>query len=290
MAKSIGTGRDGHSSAFGGPGVSVAALHSPGDQASAIAARFVEARLGRFALPDYPGMKPASMAEAYATQEAAIGLFPDEVIGWKVGMVPPAQQAVLHARRLAGPIFRRNLWTPGLQPTPLPAIVGGFAAVEAEFVARVALVDPDQTDWTLDDASWAVAALHMGVELAGSPLSTINDLGSAVVASDFGNNGGLVLGAEIEDWAARLQGIEVETIIDGQAVGAGTAASIPAGILESVRFLIEHCARRGRPLAEGTLISTGAVTGVHRVPVGAHSVCAFSGVGEIHCSVIAAGT
>lgn len=268
--------------------MSVLDVHSPGHQASSVAARLVEARLGRFALPTYPGTRPVTMAEAYATQEAAIGLYPDVIVGWKVGMVPPAQQSTLEARRLAGPIFRRNLWTAGPAPTPLPAIVGGFAAVEAEFVARVGPIDPEQLDWTLEEAIGAVAALHIGVELAGSPLPTINDLGSAVVASDFGNNGGLVLGPEIEDWAARLPGIEVETFIDGQSIGAGTAASIPAGVLESVRFLIEHCARRGRPVAAGTLISTGAVTGVHQVPVGAGSVCVFSGVGELRCSVVAA--
>lgn len=266
----------------------MADVQDRGDQAADIAARFVEARLGRFCLTDYPGIKPVSMAEAYATQEVAIGLFPDEIVGWKVGMVPPAQQPTLNARRLAGPVFRRNLWTAGATPTALPAIVGGFAAVEAEFVARVGPVDPDKLDWTLEEATRAITALHIGVELAGSPLPTINDLGSAVVASDFGNNGGLVLGPEIEDWAARLDGIEVETTVDGQAIGTGTAASIPAGILESVRFLIEHLARRGRPVVAGTLISTGAVTGVHSVPLGARSICAFSGVGQIRCEIVAA--
>ncbi len=258
------------------------------DSASDIAARFVDARLTKTALPDYPGQKPLDMATAYATQEAAIGLFPDEIIGWKVGMVPPAQQPTLQIHRLAGPIFRRNLWTASSEPTPLPAIPGGFAAVEAEFVARVGKVDPDKLDWTLEEATAAVAAMHIGVELAASALPTINELGSAVVASDFGNNGGLVLGPEIEDWAARLNGIEVQTRVDGQVIGTATAAAIPMGILESVRFLIEHLARRGRPVTEGTLISTGAVTGVHSVAIGAQSVCAFSGVGEIHCTVVAA--
>ncbi len=268
--------------------MSAADVTSRNDPASDIAARFVDARLRQRALADYPGARPTSMAEAYATQEAAIGLFPDDIVGWKVGMVPPALHASLDARRLAGPIFRRNLWASSAEPTLLPAIRGGFAAVEAEFVARVGKVDPGKTDWTLDEAVRAVAALHIGVELAGSPLATINDLGSAVVASDFGNNGGLVLGAEIEDWPARLDGVEVETLIDGQTAGVGSANSIPAGVLESVRFLIEHLARRGRPAAEGTLISTGAVTGVHSVPIGARSSCRFSGVGEIHCLVVAA--
>lgn len=253
-----------------------------------IAARFVRARLSATGMADYPGQVPLDMATAYATQEVAIDLFPDEIVGWKVGMVPPALQPTLGIHRLAGPIFRRNLWAPSAAPTPLPEIEGGFAAVEAEFVARMGPVDPSKLDWTLEEATAAIAGLHIGVELAGSPLTIINDLGSAVVASDFGNNGGLVLGEEIEDWAARLDGIEVETRIDGETVGNGTAASIPRGILESVRFLLENLARRGRPAVEGTLVSTGAVTGVHRVHAGSSSVCAFSGVGEIHCSVVRA--
>jgi 2-keto-4-pentenoate hydratase len=261
-----------------------AARSTPG----AVAARFVEARLACRALPDYPGDLPADMATAYATQDAAIALYPDEIVAWKVGMVPTAMQDRLGAHRVAGPIFAHNLWRVSAEATALPAFVGGFAAVEAEFVARVGDIDPEQQGWTPDQATAAIDALHIGVEFAGSPLKTINDLGSAVVASDFGNNAGLVLGPEIEDWSARLDGIEVETIIDGVVVGTGTARSIPRGILESVRFLIEHCARRGRPLARGTLISTGAVTGVHETAPGAVSTCRFSGVGDIHCRVVAA--
>lgn len=269
--------------------MSAADALSPNDGVADIAARFVEARLSKTGLAEYPGRVPLDMATAYATQDIAISLFPDQIVGWKVGMVPPAQQPALGIHRLAGPIFRQNLWTPSVEPTPLPEIEGGFAAVEAEFVARMGPVDPEKLDWTLEEATAAIAGLHIGIELAGSPLTTINDLGSAVVASDFGNNGGLILGAEIEDWAARLAGIEVETRIDGEVIGGGTADSIPRGILESVRFLLENLARRGRPATEGTLVSTGAVTGVHRVHAGAKSVCSFSGVGEIHCTVVRAG-
>lgn len=268
--------------------MSAANAQSVTDGVADIAARFVGARLSKTALSDYPGERPLDMATAYATQEIAIGLFPDEIIGWKVGMVPAPQQPTLQIHRLSGPIFSRNLWMAGSEPTPLPAIPGGFAAVEAEFVAKIGKVDPDKLDWTLEEATRAVSALHIGVELAASALPTINELGSAVVASDFGNNGGLILGPEIEDWQARLSGIEVETIVDGKVIGAATADAIPLGILESVRFLLEHLARRGRPAAEGTLISTGAVTGVHSVEIGAECICAFSGVGEIRSLVVEA--
>ncbi len=256
--------------------------------AEAVAHRFVEARLARRALADYPGDLPQDMATAYATQDAAIAAYPDEIVAWKVGMVPPALQDRLGTHRVAGPIFARNLWIATDEPTPLPAFVGGFAAVEAEFVARVGRIDPEQVDWSIEQAVAAIEALHVGVEFAGSPLKTINDLGSAVVASDFGNNAGLVLGAEISNWATRLDEIQVETIVDGTVVGNGMAASIPRGILESVRFLLEHCARSGRPLAAGALISTGAVTGVHEVVPGAVSACSFSSVSTIHCRVVPA--
>lgn len=257
---------------------------------AAIAQQFVAARLAARSTPDYPGVIPQSMAESYAIQDVAIGLFPDEVAGWKVGGVPPEQQPKLGIHRLAGAIFARNVWpAPGNTVVPLPEIEGGFAAVEAEFIARIgADADPAKTDWTIEDAMGVVDKVFIGVELAGSPLSTINDLGSAVVASDFGNNGGLMIGPEVENWRERLDHIAVETVINGASVGTGGSQSLAGGAMESVRFLLEHCARWGRPLKAGTLVSTGAVTGVHRVHAGDEAVCIFKGIAELHCSVVRA--
>ena len=255
----------------------------------AVAETFVSARLAARAVPGYPGDVPEQMARSYAIQDAAIALYPDRVVGWKVGGVPPAQQPTLGIHRLAGAIFAGNVWTTGEAPTPLPAIEGGFAAVEAEFIARISAdADPAKTDWTIAEAADQIDAVFIGVELAGSPLSAINDLGSAVVASDFGNNGGLVIGPELTDWRDRMDGIQVETIIDGVSVGTGGSPSLAGGALESVRFLLEHCARWGRPLTAGTLVSTGAVTGVHRVYAGSESTCVFEGVGEVRCTVVKA--
>lgn len=244
-------------------------------EASAIAEAFVSARLAARATPDYPGILPSTMAEGYVIQEIAIGLYPGEIIGWKVGGVPPARQAELGIHRLAGPIFSGNRWTVDGDIT-VEAIDGGFCAVEAEFVARIGPdVDPAQTDWTLEQATAVVDAVFIGIEIAGSPLSAINDLGPPIVASDFGNNAGLFVGPELADWRNRLDAIAVETVIDGVSVGTGGSPSLQGGAMESVRFLLEHCARRGRPLTKGTLVSTGAVTGVHRIHAGQTFSCDF---------------
>jgi len=268
--------------------MTAASVQTP-DADQAVAETFVRARLAARAVPTYPGEAPEEMARSYAIQDAAIALYPDRVAGWKVGGVPPAQQSALGVHRLAGAIFAGNVWTVGEAPTPLPAIEGGFAAVEAEFIARIGVdADPAKTDWTIEEAADQIDAVFIGVELAGSPLSAINDLGSAVVASDFGNNGGLVIGPELTNWRERLDAIQVETVIDGVSVGKGGSLSLAGGALESVRFLLEHCARWGRPLTAGMLVSTGAVTGVHRIYADSQAACVFEGVGEVRCSVVKA--
>jgi 2-keto-4-pentenoate hydratase len=226
------------------------------------------------------------MSCAYAVQEAAIGLKPDTVAGWKVGLVPPAEQAMLGTARLAGPIFGSTVVRADAA-VRLPAIVGGFAAIEVELVALVGRDAPaEKTDWTAEEAATMVGAWHLGMEFAASPLATINDLGAAVVVCDFGNNSGLVLGAPIEGAdPAQLVG---RATIDGKQVGQASAAGIPGGPLESVRFLLGHLAQRHRPMRAGDWVSTGAITGVHRVLPGQHASAEFVGRQRIDVSIVPA--
>src|SRR5437870_11829034 len=62
-----------------------------------VARTFVDARRAARSLPDFPGVLPADMAAGYLIQDAAIGLWPDEVMGWKVGRIPNELQAALKA-------------------------------------------------------------------------------------------------------------------------------------------------------------------------------------------------
>lgn len=252
--------------------------------AETIAERFVAARRNAAALRGYPGELPTDMEAAYAIQEAAIGLWPDTIAGWKVGRIAPALVGRFGAERLAGPIFARHVWHAGAGEGRFTVFPGGFAAVEAEFVFRLGQDAPGgKTTWTFAEVEALDGELHIGVEIAASPLATINELGPAVVASDFGNNLGLFLGAPIADWRSRLSGLTCETFIEGRSVGAGGATSIPGSPLEAVRFLLEHCARRGRPLRKGQLVSTGAATGIHDILPGQGARVVFGPDGTIDC-------
>ncbi len=255
---------------------------------STVARALVEARLRGRALPVWPGEAPASMEAAYAIQDQAIADWPDHVAGWKLGRIHPPHDARFGAGRLAGPIFSRTIRTAGPGPARFSVIAGGFAAVEAEYILELAETAPDRGDWTAEDAAALVGRALTGIEVAGSPFPGINDHGPAVTASDFGNNAGLILGAEIADWRTRLAGLTCTMSVDGRIVGRGGAASIPGGPLESLAFLLNLLHRRGRRLEAGQLVSTGAATGVHDIVAGQSAVADFGADGRIECIAVAA--
>lgn len=251
-----------------------------------IATSLVDARLARRPLDAFPGPMPASLEDAYRIQEAAIARWRDDIAGWKIGLVAPEMRARLGSDRIAGPVFARDVRRAGAgEAARFPVFIGGFAAVEGEFIFRMGADAPaGKSDWTDAEAAALVGAVHIGVETAGSPMRAINDLGSTVVVSDFGNNYGVILGPEIANWRERLHDIEVATAIENKTVGTGFATGLPGGPIAGLRFLLAHLARRGRPLRKDQLISSGAVTGVHDILAGQTATITFTGCGSIVCT------
>jgi len=259
--------------------------------ALSIAERFVAARLAAKPLAAYPGTIPPDMDTAYLCQDEAIALWPDEVVGWKVGWIGEEQQRVYREERVIGPIFRNTVRIIHLdEEIEFPVYRGGFAAVEAEYVFRISADAPaDKLGWTDAEAADMVGALYIGVEPASSPLATINELGPAVVVSDFGNNAGLLLGPEVADWRRRIaDGMTCETFIDGRSVGKGGTARLPKGPIGALAFALMRCARRGRPLRAGCLVSTGAASGIHDILPGQSATLVFDGVGTLRCRAVPA--
>ncbi|KQW42297.1 MULTISPECIES: 2-keto-4-pentenoate hydratase [unclassified Roseateles] len=250
-----------------------------------IAEAFTTARAAGRSLPEYPGTPPATLAEAYAIQAAAIARWPDAVKGWKVARVNPAFAAQFPEERLIGPAFAANVHhvAPGAA-AQCPVFEGGFAAVEAEVVIVVAADSPaGKADWTAETVLPLVKSMHIGVEVASSPLATLNDVGPGAVISDFGNNWGVVVGPAITNWR-ELETVDVETFIDGQSVGTGKVAIKP-GPLGALAFTLNKRAQQGETLKAGDVISTGMITGVHDIRIGQQSRHVFAGVGEVQVQI-----
>jgi 2-keto-4-pentenoate hydratase len=260
------------------------------DEAQRIAEAFVAARREARPLPAYPGALPTSLAEAYRVQDRALALTAEPVGGWKVGRIMPPLSDAVGSDRLAGPIFAGSIFHTSEAPAAMPVFAGGFGAAEAEFLLRVGEAPPaGKATFSLDEAAALIEAVHLGIEIASSPLAAINDLGPAVTISDFGNNNGLVIGAPITDWrSSGFADWPVSLRIDGVEAGSGRAAAMPDGPLGAARFLLERLGRRGIAVVPGQWISSGAVTGVHPVAPGALVEAVFDGTHKVSCTIEAA--
>ena len=258
---------------------------------AAIAAGFVAARRQGSALDAFPGDIPGDLVTAYQVQDLAIAIWPDSVVGWKVGYIAAERRDGSGDERLLGPIFSRQLWNATGSSTPIPVFVGGFAAVEAEYVLRLDADAPaGKLDWTPEEAAALPATLFTGVEVASSPLATINQLGPRVVVSDFGNNNGLVLGPQIPAWTTLDESsLLAQTWVGDLHVGSGGAGHLPGGLRAAFAIALSRSARRGRPLKAGDYIATGNATGIHDITAGQQARVEFVGHARLDCHAVAAG-
>ena len=257
-------------------------------EAGIIAEAFVRARRNAVSLADYPGDEPIDLQSALAIQDAAIPLFGEPVAGWKVGRINPPWLEKLGTNRLPGPIFSSHVQHASNGKAAIGHIFhDGFGAAEAEFVFRLGKAPRVGTiHVSLSETADLVDAVFIGIEVASSPYPGINVRGPLVTISDFGNNNGLILGAEIPAWRnAGVEDWQIEAHIDGQVVGQGCASAFPDGPLGSVQFLVENLLSRGIAIEAGLLISTGAVTGVHEISHGQRFDAQFGDFGNVGCEM-----
>lgn len=257
-----------------------------------ISQAFRDARLAGVSLPAFPGDLPINLDVAYRIQDLSLHFWPETVAGWKVAGMDTTRFSHLGADRLCGPVFAPNLKSMTTDAAvSMPVYPGGFAGVEAEFaccLGDIAKLPAGSLD--TDDAMSVIERVHIAIEVAGSPLATINEIGPVAAVSDFGNNAGLVTSIELtSEQIERMHEVEVTVDVDGKRVGASRAKQGRSGPLGAVAFLIENLRSRDVPIPPGTWVTTGAVTGVHAAAIGSTSVARFEGIGSVSVAFVAHG-
>ncbi|MCY4093810.1 MAG: fumarylacetoacetate hydrolase family protein [Gammaproteobacteria bacterium] len=256
-----------------------------------ISERLVSARLNSTPLPNFPGPLPTSLDQAYAIQSASINRWHDYVVAWKVAKLPEIDRGRFPAERLIGPVFKSSLRRvePGAC-TVMPVYEGGFTAIEAEYALELgATIQPSGREYSDNELADLVDAVYGVAEIASSPIALLNAIGAMAVIPDFGGNCGLVVGPEIDDWrTAPSRSLTASVTVDGKKVGESTIEGIDQDPLQTVRALIEICSERGIQLPKGTLISTGALTGVHDMGVSSTAQVDFGLFGSFEVTFEAA--
>lgn len=268
-------------------GVAGQTLETPVTVEATISQRLLQARKAAISLPAFPGQLPSDTKTAYAIQHQSINSWPDEVSGWKVGGISTLFLEQFAARRLAGPIFKsQTLTAPGSEAVTASVFENGFAAVEAEFVIRTAVtLSPAEPVKTGEELKECIASIHMGVEIASSPMADINELGPGAIISDFGNNAGLIVGPQIMNWRERAaDDIDISVVINAVEAGA-IRTRISEDAFAAFEFLSELSHARGIELPAGTLVTCGALSGIHNVEIGDLASVVFAGLGKLDIRV-----
>ena len=268
-------------------GVAGQTLETPVTVEATISQRLLQARKAALALPAFPGQLPSDTQTAYEIQQLSINSWHDVVSGWKVGGISPLFLEQFSANRLAGPIFKsQTLTAPDSEAVTASVFENGFAAVEAEFVIRTAVtLSPAEPVKTREELKECIASIHMGVEIASSPMADINELGPGAIISDFGNNAGLIVGPQIMNWRERAaDDIDISVVINGVKAGS-IRTHISEDAFAAFEFLSDLSHARGIELPAGTLVTCGALSGIHDVEIGDQASVVFAGLGKLDIRV-----
>lgn len=237
-------------------------------------------------IPELPdGLRPGTLAESYAIQDALHAALAVPVGALKVGCTSTTAQQAL---RIDEPIAGR-LPTTTLYPDAATIEITSFhhpPFLECEFGLRVGAEVADDDPVPADaDATWAlVDAVVPAIELVdsrftqtfgASPLSLIADNAVAAAA---------VLGEPVLVDAATppaLAPVAVALIVDGVEVAAGTGADVLGDPIRALQWVIGHELARGRSIDAGTVVITGTCTGLVPVTAAADVVADFGIYGRV---------
>lgn len=215
---------------------------------------------------------PATPDTAYAVQDA-VALPLGAIAGWKVGASSPT------AEPNCAPLFAD--WV-APSPARWPAARFRLRGIEGELAFRFGTALPPRPAPYGEDEVWAaIATLHPAIELVESRFADFRAMDKLALLADNGSNGAFCYGAAVRDWrAVDFLRQPASLVIDGKEVASavgGNAAGHPRRLLA---WLANHCARRGRGIAAGDIVTTGTHTGLVFAAPGAAVTVRFAGLGE----------
>jgi 2-keto-4-pentenoate hydratase len=237
-------------------------------------------------LPD--DLRPASIAEAYAAQEAYYGLAEPiygAVAGAKIATTTKVMQQLMGINHpCGGAIFSRTIHR---SPAKLRAADFVNLRIESEIALQLGADLPASgAPWTPQTVAPAVAAALPVFELIEDRNADYAKTEALSLIVENCWNGGIVTGTPKRIPLDDLVGIAGRLTLGGKngdiSVGEG-AAEDPCATLA---WLANHVAERGRDLKADMIVITGSLIPTVSIGPGQRAVFAVEGLGEVVVDVI----
>jgi len=225
--------------------------------------RLAESRID--ALP--PEIRPSSLAEGYAIQEAMLERVGQPAIGWKIAATSAAGQKHIGVTEpLAGRLFRDFVLAEGARR---PIARNHMRVAEAEFAFKMARdLPPRGKDYDMREVCDAVAAMHLAIEVPDARYEIFDTIGAPSICADCAFHAWFVLGPEVPDWRGiDLSKQPVRAWKKSEVVAEGSGANALGDPRIALTWLANHLNSRGLALKAGEVITTG--TCVKPVAIGA---------------------
>jgi 2-keto-4-pentenoate hydratase len=230
-------------------------------------------------LPE-PGA-PATLADGYRMQKAAVERWDDRIAGWKVGATAKQMQDVFGiSEPVCGPVFAKTVFQ---SPAVLPARRFHHLMLETEFTLRFGEDLPARAaPYSRNEIVAAIDAVVPSFELISPRFRKLPADKIAHVVADFNANGGAVLGPVCERWRELdLPSHAVKLFIGGTLRQEGSGALVLGDPLNVAEWLVNTLRAQGLSIAQGEFVMTGTMTGLHAVEIGQRAVADFGGLGKV---------
>jgi 2-keto-4-pentenoate hydratase len=233
-------------------------------------------------LPD--DLRPASIAEAYAAQEAYYGLAEPiygAVAGAKIATTTKVMQQLMGINHpCGGAIFSRTIHR---SPAKLRAADFVNLRIESEIALQLGADLPASgAPWTPQTVAPAVAAALPAFELIEDRNADYAKTEALSLIVENCWNGGIVTGTPKRVPLDDLVGIAGRLTLGGKLIGEG-AAEDPCATLA---WLANHVAERGRDLKADMIVITGSLIPTVSIGPGQRAEFAVEGLGEVVVDVI----
>ena len=217
-------------------------------------------------------LAPDALDSAYDIQDALVALKSDAfgpVAGWKIALTTPQMRAMVGVNDSIGGTLHREQ----MQKSPGRVRAADYVHLIVEFEVGVQLAEDlpaADAPYTRERVAQAVGAVMPALEIADDWNADYKTLAqhALLLAADNAWNEGAVLGEPVTDWQridlAAMRGVAT---INGKVVGEGYGRDAMGHPFESVAWIANHLAQRGRGLWRGAVVITGSlVTSKFPVP------------------------